>query len=164
MVGKAQGGFHMMSQLLTQFFASVHEFNNCKTAAHYKNLKRFYDRSATAYEVDPPNNPHGLLDPQRPAGVDGNQLIVDYLANTQPALWPRFWPSLPTITETPANSDDTAIAASLDGSATYFDCTTNPPPLGANTTPFVINFHFEFKRPDPGSLWLVTLAVGKRVR
>jgi hypothetical protein len=148
-----------MSQLLTQFFASVHEFNNCKTAADYQNLKRYYDRDATAYEVDPPNNPHGFLDPRKPKGVDGHQAIIDYLANTQPALWPRFWPSLPTITETPYS--DTLTAASLDGLATYFDCTRNPPPPRANATPFVIYFHFEFTRLDIRSLWLVK--VGKRV-
>lgn len=138
----------MMSQLLAQFFAAVHEFNNCKTAADYQNLKKFYDVHAELSEVDPPYAKH-----------TGRDNIIRYLGDTQPALWPRFWPSLPTITETPKNSD-TAIAASLDGSATYFDCTTNPPPPRANTTPFVIDFYFKFKRLNTGSLWLVT--VGER--
>jgi hypothetical protein len=144
--------------LLTQFFASVHEFNTCKTKGDYQKLKRYYHRDAKAYEVDPPHTQHGVGEIP---GTDGNQAIVDYLANTQPALLPRFWPFLPTITET-ANSD-TLTAASLDGSATYFDCTTNPPPPRANTTPFVINFHFEFTRPDTVSPWLVTFGIGNRV-
>jgi hypothetical protein len=136
-----------MSQLLTRFFAAVHDFNACQTKGDYQNLKKYYDPDAELREVDPPYKKH-----------TGRDNIIKYLRKTQPRLLPRFWPSLPTIIETPANSD-TATAASLDGSATYFDCTTTAP--RANRTPFVINFHFEFKRPDTGSLWLVT--VGKRV-
>src|SRR6516162_9070594 len=89
----------IMSQLLTQFFASVHEFNACKSPGDYQNLKRYYNKDATAYEVDPPNTKHGK---GVTAGKDGNQDIVDYLALTQPALWPRFWPT--QIKETPTNS------------------------------------------------------------
>jgi hypothetical protein len=135
-----------MSQLLNQFFAAVHDFNACQTKDDYQNLEKYYDPHAELSEVDPPHKKH-----------TGRDKIIKYLRETQPALLPRFWPSLPTITET-ANSD-AATAASIDGSATYFDCTTAAP--GANTTPSVINFHFEFKRPNTGSRWLVT--VGKRV-
>jgi hypothetical protein len=143
-----------MSQLLTRFFVSVHDFNNCTTAVDYQKLIQYYDRDATLYEVDPPNNPHGFLDPRKPANVDGNQAIVDYLAKYQPALLPRFWPSLQTIIETPYS--DGLNVATLEGLATYFDRTTNP-----NTTPFVIYFHFEYTRADPNSLWFVK--IGKRI-
>jgi hypothetical protein len=149
-----------MSQLLTRFLASVHEFNYCKNAADYLNLIVYYHPNATLYEVDPPYRPHGAMDPTKPAGVAGNRAIVDYLANSQPALWPRFWPSLP-ISET-ANSDNLTVA-SLDGSATYSDCTNPNRPQGAITTPYTIKFHFEFTRKDTLSPWLVTFGNGYRV-
>jgi hypothetical protein len=135
------------SQLLTHFFASVHEFNSCKNWADYENLAKYYDAGAELSEVDPPNKKR-----------TGRNNIIKYLVETQPRLLPRFWPSLP-ITET-ADSD-TLTAASLEGSATYFDCTTNPPPKGVRTLPFTIRFRFEFTRPDTASPWVVT--IGKRI-
>jgi hypothetical protein len=65
-----------MSQLLTQFFASVQEFNTCKTKGDYQNLKRYYHRDAKVYEVDPPHGQHGVGEIP---GTDGNQAIVRLL-------------------------------------------------------------------------------------
>jgi len=141
-----------MSQLLTQFFASVHEFNACKSPGDYQNLKRYYNKDATAYEVDPPNTKHGK---GVTAGKDGNQDIVDYLALTQPALWPRFWPT--QIKETPTNSD-TALNASLDGLAIYFDSAETAP-----ATSFVIKFHFDYTRTLTTDDWLVITGSGNQV-
>jgi len=150
------------SQLLTQFFAAVDEFNNCKSAADYRNLAKYYGPDAQLHEVD--------VDPK--TGVrprhDGRHAIIAYLAKTQPERLPRFWPTLP-VTETPANSD-TATNASLDGTATYFDCTTNPPAPDPDrpgqllsSQPFTISFHFEFTRPTTASDWLVTKGNGKKI-
>ena len=135
-----------MSQLLTKFLESVAAFNACKTAADYNALGPYYDLNATLSTVDPP------LKSYTPRAD-----ILAYLSGTQSAKCPRFWPHLNTISETP--NSDAKTSASLDGVATYVDCTMYPPPAGAYTTPVVINFHFKFTRPNsnPTTPWMVTV-------
>ena len=144
--------------LVTQFLAAVNEFNNCKAGGDYQNLAKYYDPSAQLQEVDP--DQFGNLKTHSPR--DGIGGVIDYLAKSQPALLPRFWPILP-FTET----YPTTTSATLDGSATYFDCTANPPPpdppapaLPIETKAFTIKFHFEFKLT--GTTWLVTNGWGKK--
>jgi hypothetical protein len=140
-----------MSQLLDQFLASVHDFNACETAADYQNLIDYYDLNATVTEVDTPTNTHGVgVHPPKP----GNQDIVDYLSTSQPARWPRFWPT--QIIETPTNSD-TAATASLDGLAIYFDSAKT-----ASATSFVLRFHFDYIRNTKRD-WVVERGSGNRV-
>src|SRR5262249_43299082 len=90
--------------------------------------------------------------------------FMHYLATSQPALLPRFWPSFPIAENYP-----TTTTATLDGSATYFDCTANPPPPSPpsappiNTEAFPIKFHFDFKLDPTGTTWLVRNGCAKKI-
>jgi hypothetical protein len=132
-----------MSQLIDDFRRAVDAFNACQNAADYQSLSGYYDPSARISEVDPPHTAH------TPSGA-----VINYLKTTQPQLLPRFWPDYRQIIERPANSDN-ATHASLEGPATYVDCTTSN--AAGNRTPIVVNYHFEFSRPDTRSPWLVTV-------
>jgi len=73
------------SPLLTQFFAAVNEFNNCKAGTDYRNLAKYYDPNVQLSEVDP-DAQTGV--PKTHIGRDGIGGVIDYLATTQPALLP----------------------------------------------------------------------------
>ena len=136
-----------MSQLINEFTKAVDAFNACQNADDYRNLSHFYDPSATISEVDPPHTAHN------PRGA-----MINYLAMTQPELLPRFWPDYRQIVERPADSHN-ATSASLEGQATYLDCTTTNP--AGKGTPIVVHYHFEFSRQNTTSPWLVTAGWAK---
>jgi hypothetical protein len=135
-----------MSQLKDNFKTAIDAFNACQDAHDYSDLESYMHPDVKMTEVDWPYTPH-----------DGRAQAIEYLCTTQPPYLPRFYPDYDQLQENPLNSD-TETTASLDGPAIYQDCSTG----NANGKPDrKVTLHYEFKRPDTKSPWLVMLASAK---
>jgi hypothetical protein len=136
-----------MSQLTVAFKAAIDAFNLCNNAGDYSGLQRYMDPNAKMKEVDPPHKEH-----------HSSAEVIAYLSKTQPQYLPRFSPDYSKLKETPQDSDN-ATSASVDGPATYQDCSTGN--ANGNPDPISVTLHYEFTRPDTQSPWLITLASAK---
>jgi hypothetical protein len=136
-----------MSQLTLAFKAAIDAFNACHNAGDYSGLQRYMDPNAKMKEVDPPHKEHHT-----------SANVIAYLCEKQPPFLPRFSPDYNKLKETPQDSDN-ATSASVDGPATYQDCSTGN--ANGNPDPISVTLHYEFTRPDTHSPWLITLASAK---
>ena len=136
-----------MSQLTVAFKAAIDAFNLCNNAGDYSGLAGYMDPNAKMKEVDPPHKQH------HPSAN-----VIAYLCNTQPQYLPRFYPDYNKLKETPQDSDN-ATSASVDGPATYQDCSTGN--ANGNPVKIPVTLHYEFTRPDTHSPWLIALASAK---
>jgi hypothetical protein len=132
-----------MSQLLDRFKAAVNAFNSVQNKGDYtRNLTPFLDQSVKMNQVDDNTKAH-----------TPRSEVLSYLESTQIDKLPRFNPDYNSSTEDPKNSDS-ATSASIDGPGSYTDISK----IGSATTPFPVNYHFEFHRASTADSWLITVA------
>src|SRR5882672_6374394 len=119
-----------MSQVTVAFKAAIDAFNLCNNAGDYSGLASYMDPNAKMKEVDPPHKQHHPI-----------ANVIAYLCETQPQYLLRFYPDYNKLKETPQDSDN-ATSASVDGPATYQDCSTGNANGNPGTIP--VTLHYEF--------------------